>query len=204
MRMHIARIGAAFGVSIIVSLFAAQALAARADVPVFACFNATQAQAIGLTGAGTKEAQDAFAYGACLALPAGTDVNGDRVSLNGGTLYAVDARADGFSRYLPVTASLLERGRALMHCSTDAAALQSDIDNFTPRWRGYWMKHIPPFDNGSMKYIIYVGDEGPRLFAEKAELDARWLKLNTRCGEGQNLNVDSAFAEFLRRERGDS
>ena len=63
---------------------------------------------------------------------------------------------------------------------------------------------IPPFANGSMKHIIYVGDEGPRLFAEKAELDARWIKLDARCGAGQNLNVDSAFADFLRRERGDS
>lgn len=214
MRMHSTRIGAAFGASIIFSLFAGSAAAEKAASPVFACFDASRAAQVGVLGAGSKEVQAAFEYGACLALPAGTELASSsreggvrRISLDSNTppLYAADAvQSASFARYLPVTAALLDQGRALMRCSTDSAALELDIADFSQRWHDYWLKHMPPLSADGMKHIIHVGDEGPKLYAEKEEMDARWNELNNRCGGDRAMSVDASFAAFLRSERMDT
>ena len=133
MRMHSTRIGAAFGASIILSAISAfdTAAAEKSPAPLYACFDAGRAGAIGALGAASGEARSAFEAGSCLALPAGTDVTASSrdgnmrriaVAPDAPALYVMDAaQGESFARYLPVTAALLERGRALMRCGADSA-----------------------------------------------------------------------------------
>src|SRR5262245_60873393 len=171
-------------------LFSAGPAAANAPRPIYACFSPQNAAIIGRLGANDASVRYGFETGECLALRPGVPLNdverqGNlwRFRVFGGAphLYAADWAAGfqpsdepippGFERYLPVTAHLLAAGRAYVQCYDDAEQLSARFDSHNERWRQYMKASRATPDQTSPKLIIYVGNTGPRLEAERQELE---------------------------------
>lgn len=194
------------------------ATAASAGRPTYACFAAANAAAIGRLGADDRSVRYGFETGACLALPAGAPIadvqrvgNQWRFRAYGAKpyLYAADWAAGfqptneaippGFERYLQVTANLLTSGRTYAQCYDEGERLSQRIADHDRRVRRYVTRGRSPGEGqSSPKVIIYVGDEGPRLAAEDAELRREANAYDRRCGRLADMEADQDFVGFVR------
>jgi len=185
--------------------------------PIFACFSAQNAAAIGRLGAGDASVRYGFETGECLALAAGVPLND--VERHGNLwrfrvfgakpyLYAADWAAGfqaanepvppGFERYLPVTAKLIASGRAYTQCYEDAHKHAERFDAQNRRWADYKRSGRSKTDSSAPKMVIYVGDEGPRLAAEAADLRRQAAILENRCRQVASIEADDDFVSFVR------
>lgn len=185
--------------------------------PIYACFSAQNAAAIGRLGAGDASVRYGFETGECLALPAGVPLND--VERHGNMwrfrvfgakpyLYAADWAAGfqpadepvppGFERYLPVTARLIATGRAYTQCYDDAEKLAERFEAHNRRWRNYQRSGRSKPDSSAPKLVIYVGDEGPRLAAEGQDLQREAARLENRCRQVASIEADHDFVTFVR------
>jgi hypothetical protein len=193
------------------------AAAANAGRPTYACFSPQNAAAIGRLGANDASVRYGFESGECLALPAGsplTDIarhgNLWRFRAFGARpfLYAANWAAGfqasdeqappGFERYLPVSAQLLASGRSYAQCYDDGEKLSRRIEDHERRVRDYerWGRARP--EGSTPKVVIYVGDTGPRLAAEEAQLRRESADLDRRCGAVAAIEADDDFVAFVR------
>lgn len=185
--------------------------------PIYACFSAQNAAAIGRLGANDPSVRYGFETGECLALPAGVPLNdverhGDmwRFRVFGARphLYAADWAAGfqpadepippGFERYLPVTARLIATGRALTQCYDDAEKLAERFEAHNRRWQDYQRWGRAKRDSSSPKMVIYVGDIGPRLAREGEGLRREAANLENRCRQVASIEADDDFVTFVR------
>jgi hypothetical protein len=184
--------------------------------PIYACFSAQNAAAIGRLGANDASVRYGFETGECLALPAGVPLNdverhGNmwRFRVYGAKphLYAADWAAGfqpsdepippGFERYLPVTAKLLATGRAFAQCYDDAERLAERFESHNRRWRDY--QRGAKRDSAAVpKIVIYVSDAGPRLAAEGEDLRRQAANLENRCRQVATIEADDDFVAFVR------
>jgi hypothetical protein len=186
--------------------------------PIYACFSAQNAAAIGRLGANDASVRYGFETGECLALPAGVPLND--VERHGNMwrfrvfgakphLYAADWAAGfqpaeesippGFERYLPVTAKLIATGRAFAQCYDDAEKLAERFEAHNRRWRNYAKSGASRIDNtSSPKMVIYIGDTGPRLAAEAEDLRRQAANLENRCRQVATIEADDDFVVFVR------
>jgi YD repeat-containing protein len=185
--------------------------------PIYACFSAQNAAAIGRLGAGNASVRYGFETGECLALAAGVPLND--VERHGNLwrfrvfgakpyLYAADWAAGfqpadepippGFERYLPVTANLIATGRAYTQCYDDAERLAERFDAHNRRWADYQRSGRSKKDSSTPKMVIYVGDAGPRLAAEGDDLRRQAASLENRCRQVASIEADDDFVAFVR------
>lgn len=185
--------------------------------PIYACFSAQNAAAIGRLGANDASVRYGFETGECLALAAGVPLND--VERHGNLwrfrvlgakpyLYAADWAAGfqpadepvpaGFERYLPVTANLIATGRTYTQCYDDAEKLAARFDAYNRRWRDYENESRSKKDSSAPKIVIYVGDTGPRLAAEGADLRRQQSILENRCRLVATIEADDDFVAFVR------
>lgn len=188
----------------------------NAGRPIYACFAAQNAAVIGRLGANDASVRHGFESGECLALPASVPLND--VERHGNLwrfrvlgarphLYAADWAAGfqpseepippGFERYLPVTAKLLATGRAYAQCYDDAERLAARFDDHNRRWADY-QRGTRRDSAATPKVVIYVGDAGPRLIAEGAELRRQAAVLENRCRQVSSVEIDDDFVAFVR------
>lgn len=185
--------------------------------PIYACFSAQNAAAIGRLGANDASVRYGFETGECLALAAGVPLNdverqGNlwRFRVFGAKpyLYAADWAAGfqpadepippGFERYLPVTARLIATGRAYTQCYDDAEKLARRFESHNRRWRDYQNADGSRKDSSTPKMVIYVGDAGPRLAAEGETLRREAAGLENRCRQVASIEADDDFVTFVR------
>ncbi|NOT41355.1 MAG: hypothetical protein HOP13_12765 [Alphaproteobacteria bacterium] len=191
--------------------------AAQADMarPTYACFSPQNAAVIGRLGANDASVRYGFETGECLALGTGTRVTD--VEHAGGLwrfralgaqpyLYAADWAAGfvpaagngpaGFERYLPVTARLLALGRAFADCYAANDRLDKWGEDLNRRWNAYWAKSRTNIDGPSPVVVLYVSNEGPRLFAEMDTFKREESLLQNRCSNVASLEADQDFIAF--------
>jgi hypothetical protein len=196
------------------TLAGAQADAAR---PTYACFSPQNAAVIGRLGADEPSVRYGFETGECLALAPGTGL-GDvervgalwRFRALGARpyLYAADWAAGfapgigsgppGFERYLPVTGRLLAMGRTFSECYAALERMDKQGDDLDRRWNAYWARSRIGMDSPSPVVIIYVADDGPRLFAEVDQYKREEAALRNRCKAVTSLEADQDFVAFTR------
>ncbi len=219
--MHRAFGWAAFLASVtLLSVLGPQPAGASGSRPTYACFSPQNAAVIGRLGAGDASVRYSFESGACLALEPGTPLHD--VERHGTLwrfrafgarphLYSADWAAGfhtstetapaGFDRYLPVTARLLASGRTLIECNDAWEKLAKRFDDHERRWKDYqsWSRAKP---NGSTPIVvIYVGDTGPKLAAEGAQLRKQAAALDRQCASVSAIEADDDFMDFVRTAR---
>ena len=192
----------------------AQADAAR---PTYACFSPQNAAVIGRLGANDPSVRYGFESGECLALAPGTRI-GDvehvgalwRFRALGAQpyLYAADWAAGfapvavqgppGFERYLPVTGRLMAMGRSFSECYAAVERLDKRGEDLSRRWNAYWARTRTDMNGPSPVVMIYVQNEGPRLFAEVDKYKREEAGLRNRCGAVTSLEADQDFVAFTR------
>ena len=196
------------------TLTGAQADAAR---PTYACFSPQNAAVIGRLGANDSSVRYGFETGECLALGSGTRVSEvERVgalwrfrALGGQPyLYAADWAAgfapvagngpSGFDRYLPVTARLLAMGRMFADCYAASDRLDKWGESLSSRWNAYWARSRTDINGPSPVVVLYVANEGPRLFAEMDAYKREESVLRNRCRAVVSLEADQDFIAFTR------
>jgi hypothetical protein len=185
--------------------------------PTYACFSPQNAAVIGRLGAGDPSVRYGFGSGECLALMPGTRVGGVERAGNlwrfqalGAQpyLYAADwaagfapatgAGPSGFEAYLPVTGRLLAMGRTFADCYAASDRLDKWGDDLNRRWNAYWAKSRTDVDGPSPVIVLYVANEGPRLFAEMDHYKREEAALHRRCGAVAAIEADSDFIAFSR------
>jgi hypothetical protein len=202
------------------SIFAGGTATADASRPIYGCFSPQNAAAIGRLGASDATVRYGFETGECLALPAGVPLND--VERHGAMwrfrvfgakphLYAADWAAGfqpggepapvGFDRYLPVTARLLAEGRAFADCYEASEKLSARFTDHARRWREYQAWSNPAPSPSTPVYTIYVGNAGPRLIAEGAQLQEQDRTLRRRCDQYGAMEADDDFLAFVRTAR---
>lgn len=191
--------------------------AAGGSRPIYACFSPQNAAIIGRLGANDPSVRYGFETGECLALAPGVPLNDVERSGNlwrfrvfGAKpyLYAADwaagflenapAGPPGFEQYLPLTARLIASGRNYAECYDAAEKLGARIDDHQRRWKDYQNWSRPKPDDSSPVVVIYVGDTGPKLAAEAAQLRQQGAALNQRCGQYAAIEADDDFLAFVR------
>lgn len=220
--MSIKHVWAAFLASVAVVCSGSVASAA-APRPTFACFTPSNANLIGHLGPNDSSVRAAFEAGACLALPAGIAVsdvqhNGSlwRFKALGGApeLFAADWAAGfagssdeqmsaAFNAFLPVTGRLLETGHSFVDCYDATVKLSAWSQDLNRRWKDYENRGGLRYAKGaSMRMVIYVGDEGPKLAAEWEAIQREGQVLDGRCRPYQSVEADRSFIAFVRSTRG--
>ncbi len=195
--------------------------ASSAARPTFACFTAANAGLIGRLGANDASVREAFAAGACLALPSGTLIANASHSgalwrfraLGGGPeLYAADwaagftgsgddQMAAAFSQFLPVTGRLLQTGYGYAECYDASEKLSERRRDLDRRWQAYQNRGNSRFTRGQMKVVLYLGDEAPKLAAEGDALRREGRALASRCATYDAIVTDRDFITFVRSSR---
>ena len=211
---------AAFLASVAVA-FSVGSATAGAPRPTFACFTPTNAGLIGRLGPNDASVREAFAAGACLALPAGIGVSGAehtgamwRFRALGGTpvLYAADWAAGftgsgddqmmaAFGQFLPVTGRLLETGYGYADCYDASEKLSERWRDLDRRWHEYEVYGSSPFARHANKVVLYVGDEFPRMVKEGEALQREGRALDSRCAPYEAVVTDRDFVAFIRSAR---
>jgi hypothetical protein len=185
--------------------------------PTYACFSPQNAAIIGRLGAADASVRYGFESGECLALA--PDIRVGEIERVGAVwrfralgaqpyLYAADWAAGftpaagsaplGFERYLPVTARLLAMGRTFSECYAASERLDKRGEDLSRRWNAYWAKSRTDMDGPSPVVMIYVADEGPRLFAEVDQYKREEAALRNRCRAVVSLEADQDFIAFTR------
>jgi hypothetical protein len=189
--------------------------------PTFACFAPSNAGLIGRLGPDDASVRAAFEAGACLALPAGITVKNAE---HAGTLWQFQARggvpvlyaadwaagftgsgddqmAAAFSRFLSVTGHLLEVGDRYVDCYDASDKLSQRWRDLDRRWREYALRGTSRFDSATSKTVIYVGDEAPRMAAEREALLREGRALDSRCAPYEAIVTDRDFIAFMHSAR---
>jgi hypothetical protein len=188
--------------------------------PIIACFNKVNLSTLGSLSAQSIGVKDAFESGSCLAF--GSSANFRSLERTDGAwrfrlgesptwLHAPDwaagfgtiddgydaERAGAYAGYIPVTADLLERGRSLAACRMEAVSLDAESDVFDKEWAAYWDTMPTSRSPTGMRHVVYMGDKGQRLVAQRESLGARWNALSARCDRYEGMSIDRGFAQFL-------
>lgn len=198
-------------------LLMADSAYANGSRPIYGCFSPQNAAVIGRLGANDPSVRYGFETGECLALPAGVPLNDVerhgplwRFRVFGARphLYAADWAAGfqaagepvppGFEQYLPVTARLLSTGRNFADCYDASVRLGQRFEDHDRRWRDYESWSRPKPSQSTPVVIIYVGDTGPKLVAEGADLRAQAAALERRCAAYVAIEADDDFIAFVR------
>jgi len=197
-------------------LLTVESATANGSRPVYGCFSPQNAAVIGRLGANDPSVRYGFESGECLALPAGVPLNDVerhgplwRFRVFGARpyLYAADWAAGfqgsgesppGFEQYLPVTQRLLSTGRNFAECYDASVKLGARFEDHDRRWRDYQTWSRPKPAESTPKVVIYVGDTGPKLIAEGADLRAQAAALDSRCAAYAAIEADDDFIVFVR------
>jgi hypothetical protein len=187
---------------------------------VLACFNKTNLTSLGTLSPQSSDVKDAFESGSCLALASGAEARGlersdgawrFHLGDNAKWLYApdwaagfssVDAgydadRVQTYAGYIPVSATLIERGRGLAACRTEIESLDAESDVFDKQWAEYWDSLPSSRSPSGMRQVVYLGEKGQRLRAQRESLGIKWNELSARCDQYEAMSIDRGFAEYL-------